>query len=80
MLVNTKSTNDDLLTVHLIIHSHDDIGWVYTPDEYYSETDKNVRLIYDSAFKALVSNNERIFNIMEIFYFEKWYKEKSEEE
>lgn len=55
--------------MHLIIHSHDDIGWVYTPDEYYNVNTKNVKLIYDSAFEALLSNNERIFNIMEIYYF-----------
>ena len=26
----------DHLYVHLITHTHDDVGWLKTPDEYYS--------------------------------------------
>ena len=63
--------------MHLIIHSHDDIGWVYNPDEYFNTTAKNVVKIYESAFEALINNRERIFNVMEIYFFEKWYNSKS---
>ena len=73
----TEKENNDFLTVHLVIHSHNDIGWVYTPDEYYNKTTNNVEKIYDSAFDALLNNKERIFNIMEIYFFEKWYQSKS---
>ena len=30
-----SSTNADTIYVHLIPHSHDDVGWLKTVDEYY---------------------------------------------
>lgn len=32
---NSYQNNENLLTVHIIPHSHDDIGWRMTIDEYY---------------------------------------------
>ena len=31
----------ETLTVHMIAHTHDDIGWLKTIDEYYSGTNKD---------------------------------------
>jgi hypothetical protein len=33
---------DEKLTVHMVHHTHDDVGWLKTVDEYFSGTDKNV--------------------------------------
>ena len=32
---NHQNPNADNITVHLIPHSHDDVGWLKTVDEYY---------------------------------------------
>ena len=29
------STSDQVLNVHLVSHSHDDVGWLKTVDQYY---------------------------------------------
>lgn len=31
-----EEVNDERLYIHLVPHSHDDVGWVKTVDEYYS--------------------------------------------
>lgn len=33
---------DDMTYVHLISHTHDDVGWLKTVDEYYSGTSQNI--------------------------------------
>ena len=30
------------ITVHLISHTHDDVGWLKTVDEYFSGSNNNV--------------------------------------
>jgi hypothetical protein len=38
---NRKDQDKQTLTVHMIAHTHDDIGWLKTIDEYYSGTNKD---------------------------------------
>lgn len=33
----------DQLTVYLIPHSHDDVGWLKTPDDYFYGGDQNTQ-------------------------------------
>lgn len=36
-LENCPIVKDDMLNVHFILHTHDDPGWLKTPDQYYDE-------------------------------------------
>ena len=44
------------VNVHLIPHSHDDVGWKQTMDEYYRN---RVRSIYDTVIEALWADEKR---------------------
>ena len=64
------------ITAHILAHSHDDVGWVNTPDEYY---DQRVSQILTSVVEALLENPSRKFSQTEIYYFERWWKQQAEE-
>jgi len=36
---STRENQHEQLYVHLIAHTHDDVGWLKTVDEYYSGSD-----------------------------------------
>jgi len=38
-----RYTGDAPLTVHLIAHSHDDVGWLKTVDEYFYGASNNIQ-------------------------------------
>ncbi len=71
------------LTVHVVAHTHDDVGWLKNPDEYYYGAKNNiqnagVQYILDSVIPALVENPERKFIYVEIAFFERWWNEQSD--
>lgn len=49
----------NVINVHLIPHSHDDVGWKETVDEYYNQGQIQVKQIYDSVVEALLENPKR---------------------
>ena len=71
-----------VIDVHLVPHSHDDVGWLKTVDEYFdgSRSDivpwGNVRKILDSTIHALDSNPNRTFSEVEMKFFKMWWDEK----
>lgn len=60
--------------VFLIPHSHCDLGWLRTVDEYYEEY---VRYSLDALVPALLENSNRTFNQVEIGFFSRWWAEQS---
>lgn len=46
-------TNTSSLEVYIVPHSHDDVGWLKTVDDYYTTT---VHYILDTVFSALYEN------------------------
>ena len=72
------------LTVHLIPHTHDDVGWVKTVDQYFDGTNGktahvSVRLILDSVIDNLKDNPNRKFTYVEMKFFTMWYKKQPKE-
>ena len=66
-----KKPFNSTLTVHLIPHSHDDVGWVKTKETYFYG---QVSAIYRSTIQSLVEGKERTFVISEISFFKMWWE------
>ena len=62
----------DTVYFHVVCHSHNDVGWLSTPDEYYEE---RVSKIISSVVEALLEDPRRRFSQTEIYYFERWWSE-----
>ncbi|XP_068085422.1 lysosomal alpha-mannosidase-like [Anabrus simplex] len=76
-------TEPGLLNVHLVPHSHDDVGWLKTVDQYYYGTESyiqeaGVKLILNSVVNELWKNPERRFVQVETAFLWKWWQELSE--
>ena len=67
------------LYVHLLTHTHDDVGWLKTYEEYFTGTNQgvtiaNVKLILDTTIEALLRNPEYRFTYVEIKFFSMWWE------
>lgn len=68
------------LTVHIIAHSHDDVGWKLSPERYYDGcniTGLGVRYIITSVVESLAANPNRTFNQVEMYFFHRWWLEQN---
>ena len=75
---------DEKLQVHLVAHTHDDVGWLKTVDEYYYGANNSiqhagVQYILDSVVTSLLQNKERKFIYVEMAFFKRWWDEQSDE-
>ncbi|RZC33884.1 Glyco hydro 38 domain containing protein [Asbolus verrucosus] len=75
--------SSDKINVHLIPHSHDDVGWLKTVDQYYygskSEIQRaGVQYIISSTVEALKANPDRRFVQVETAFFWKWWQHQSD--
>ena len=64
--------------MHIISHTHDDVGWLKTIDQYYygSRSDiqrAGVQYILDSVVDALLDDPSRRFIYVETAFFWKWW-------
>ncbi|PSN38675.1 hypothetical protein C0J52_08895 [Blattella germanica] len=71
------------LNVHLIPHTHDDVGWLKTVDQYYygeasDIQDACVKDIIDTVIQSLWKNPDRRFIYVETAYFWKWWQQQTE--
>ncbi|RWS08571.1 lysosomal alpha-mannosidase-like protein [Dinothrombium tinctorium] len=72
----------DHLNVHIVSHTHDDVGWLKTVDQYYygAKTDlqrAGVQYILDSVIPELLANPQRRFIYVETAFFWQWWKEQN---
>ncbi|KAF7840227.1 putative alpha-mannosidase [Senna tora] len=81
---NTTSTIvPGKLNVHLVPHTHDDVGWLKTVDQYYVGSNKYmqgacVQNVLDSLVPALLADKNRKFIYVEQAFFQRWWREQSE--
>ena len=64
------------LTVHLVPHTHDDVGWLSTVDQYYYQ---HVQHIITSVVQGLKRVPERKFVYVEQAYFQRWWRQQNED-
>ena len=69
-------TEHKKLNIHLIAHSHDDVGYRQTADDYYTNS---VRTIITSVVKQLQVNSDRKFTQVEMYFFHRWWSEQNKQ-
>ncbi|XP_070185670.1 lysosomal alpha-mannosidase-like [Littorina saxatilis] len=80
---------EGMINVHLIPHSHDDVGWLKTADQYftgeypkskggdimYTEGMQCVRCVLSSTIRNLLLNPDRRFIFMEMAFLSRYWNE-----
>ncbi|KDP22539.1 hypothetical protein JCGZ_26370 [Jatropha curcas] len=72
------------INVHLVPHTHDDVGWLKTIDQYYVGSNNSiqgacVQNVLDSLVPALLADKNRKFIYVEQAFFQRWWREQSED-
>ena len=67
-----------MLYVHMIPHTHDDVGWLKTVDDLFvGHNQRNqhstVQLILDSVLEQMISRPNTKFTYAEMKFFSMWY-------
>ncbi|XP_058798646.1 lysosomal alpha-mannosidase-like isoform X2 [Phymastichus coffea] len=71
------------INIHLVAHTHDDVGWLKTVDQYYFGGRMNIQVagvqyIIDSVVDALVKEPSRKFIYAETAFLWKWWLRQDE--
>ncbi|RZF42310.1 hypothetical protein LSTR_LSTR003928 [Laodelphax striatellus] len=79
---NCPKPKEGFLNVHIICHTHDDISWLKTFDQYYYGTNsivQNVAVqhILETVVDELKKNGDRRFVYVESAFFWRWWKEQN---
>jgi len=66
-----------MVNVHIVPHSHDDVGWLKTVDQYYYGANNtiqhsNVNSIISATVLALLEDPSRRFIEVEQAFFQRW--------
>ncbi|KAI3813627.1 hypothetical protein L1987_18356 [Smallanthus sonchifolius] len=69
---------DGKLNVHLVPHSHDDVGWLKTVDQYFIGSNNSIQVacvenVLDSVFVSLLRDPNRKFIFAEMAFFRRWW-------
>ena len=80
-----KPRQAGVLNVHLVCHTHDDVGWLKNVDEYFVGSRQDiykagVGYIIDSVVQNLQENPDRTFVYVEMAFFSRWWDEASEKQ
>ncbi|KAJ9591912.1 hypothetical protein L9F63_001514, partial [Diploptera punctata] len=75
--------DSEKLNIHIVPHSHNDLGGKKTTEQYYYGTrndvqNAGVQYIFDTVVQSLEDNADRKFIIVETGYFWKWWMEQDE--
>ncbi|XP_017257760.1 alpha-mannosidase [Daucus carota subsp. sativus] len=70
---------DGKLNVHLVPHSHDDVGWLKTVDQYFVGSNSTIQgacveNTLDSVIMSLMRDPNRKFVFAEMAFFQRWWR------
>ncbi|XP_028908881.1 lysosomal alpha-mannosidase [Ornithorhynchus anatinus] len=76
------ATQPSMLNVHLLPHTHDDVGWLKTVDQYFYGVRNDiqhagVQYILDSVVPALLADPTRRFVYVEVAFFAQWWHQQT---
>lgn len=68
------------LNVHLVPHTHDDVGWLKTVDQYFIGSNNSIQVasvqyILDTVMEKLLENPDRKFIYVEQAFFQRWWRQ-----
>ena len=66
-----SAKTDDVIDVFVVPHSHDDVGFHRTVDQYFEE---QVVWIYDTVIQQLSENPQRKFIFVEMAFMRRWWE------
>lgn len=75
---------DAKITVHVVPHTHDDVGWLKTVDQYFLGANNSIQHaavhhILDTVVEELQKNPARKFIYVEQAFFQLWWMRQSDE-
>ncbi|GHP04865.1 hypothetical protein PPROV_000361700 [Pycnococcus provasolii] len=71
------------LNVHVVPHTHDDVGWLKTVDQYYKGLRNDIQncrveLILDTVVRELSLDANKTFVYVEMAFFTMWWRDQSD--
>ncbi|XP_064458044.1 lysosomal alpha-mannosidase-like isoform X2 [Ornithodoros turicata] len=77
------ATKPGMLNVHILAHTHMDLGWLKTVDQYYFGSknyiaNAGVQYIFDSVLVPLEDDPSKRFIFVETGFFDKWWTHRNE--
>lgn len=83
LLAPSSNQADAKKIIHICPHSHDDVGWLKTVDQYYDGSERDIQWTgvantIESMVDALLQNPARRFVQIEMKFFSMWFYEQSE--
>ena len=74
---------DDTVNIHFVPHTHDDVGWLKTIDQYYYGANESIQVagvqyILDSVIPELMLDPSRHFIYVEMAFFMRWWREQDD--
>jgi len=75
---------EDKIQLHVVPHTHDDVGWLKTVDQYYLGANNSiqhaaVRHILDSVVEELSKDSRRKFIYVEQAFFQMWWEHQNDD-
>uniref|UniRef100_J3KV59 Alpha-mannosidase n=1 Tax=Oryza brachyantha TaxID=4533 RepID=J3KV59_ORYBR len=82
-MVKYPNSSQRKLNVHVVPHTHDDVGWLKTVDQYYVGSNNSiqgacVQNVLDSLVPALLKDENRKFIYVEQAFFQRWWRQQND--